>query len=209
MPLRGPSIFDRRHSINAHWLYELPFGHSGTWTDKVAGGWSIAGTYTWFSGGPLCVDDSGNFGGSSGFNATCGFSTGPVPSTSSVHLGVFGSNDVGTNADPANKGSGMNIFNDPEAVFNSFRVQQFGVDRRTGRGILRGLGHWDTSISLHKKTPVTEQVSISLGFDFLNIFNNPQFNDPGINLNSSKGFGVITSQFNEPRVIQVSLRVDF
>jgi len=56
---------------------------------------------------------------------------------------------------------------------------------------------------------VTEQVSISLGFDFLNIFNNPQFNDPGINLNSSKGFGVITSQFNEPRVIQVSLRVDF
>jgi hypothetical protein len=70
-----------------------------------------------------------------------------------------------------------------------------------------------------KETKITERTKFTLGFDFINVFNHPIFNNPTLNLQSKATFGVITSQFNNiggatngtigPRRIQVSGRFDF
>jgi hypothetical protein len=200
---RGPAFFDRTHSLNLHWFYELPVGRSGTAADKIIGGWSVAGIFTAMSALPLCVWDGGDFGDWFTATGTCAIATSSVPD-SAVNSGVAGSGGVGTSGT-----SGQNMFADPEAVFNSFRPILFSQDRRNGQGMLRGLPRWDLSLSLGKETMVTERVSIGFGIDFVNIFNHVELNDPSTFLVSPASFGVLSSQYNSPRQIQFGLRVEF
>src|SRR5262249_8295466 len=127
----GPSLFDIRHLINANGTYELPFGKGRRFSsgngfiNKTIGGWYTAGVFTYQSGLPLTFAQSAEaFGGSSIFGPTAGriplknstFDPGP-------HSGVNGSNGIGTSANPAlpARGSGLNLFANPEEVFNIFR----------------------------------------------------------------------------------------
>jgi hypothetical protein len=52
-------------------------------------------------------------------------------------------------------------------------------------------------------------VSVVFAFDFFNIFNKVDFNNPSLDLTNPRAFGVITSQNNAPRRIQFGLRVEF
>ena len=70
----------------------------------------------------------------------------------------------------------------------------------------QGISNWDVSIS--KLTPIHEPVSLTFGAEFFSLFNRVQFGPP----NTSFGgplFGQITSQVNNPRQIQFSLRAAF
>jgi hypothetical protein len=212
----SPSLFDIRHLFNANGSYDLPFGRnhalsfSNRALDKFISGWFMAGIFTAQSGLPLTVAQSAEaFGASSVFGATAG----AIP-TSRVATGlnssITGSGGVGTNANPANKGTGLNLFADPEAAFNAFRRIRLADDRREGRGVLRGLSRWSFDWSVGKETKITERVKFSLSFDFFNVFNHVIFNDPGsLSLQNKAAFGVITSQNNTPRRIQVGARIDF
>ncbi|MGH9817830.1 MAG: hypothetical protein ACRD6I_17295, partial [Candidatus Acidiferrales bacterium] len=86
-------------------------------------------------------------------------------------------------------------------------------DTRSGFGVLRGLPHWNVDFSLGKKTTVTERVGFVFTFDFLNVFNHVEFNNPSTDLGDPSSFGVLNSQFggsqNGPRRIQFGLRVEF
>lgn len=69
-----------------------------------------------------------------------------------------------------------------------------------------------TSIfALFKKTAITERAGIEFRFEFFNLFNHPQFGFPGTNFvsGSSNGFGTVTSQLNNPRLIQLAARFVF
>jgi putative hemolysin len=225
----APSIFDVRHVFNAHWYYELPFGPGKAWSSdnniasKIIGGWHIAGLFVGSSGVPLCVIDSSGFSGSGpNFGAPLGtgfclkptsgasFSNsrkrnvaGSAPSSSAPWLGTatFGGN------------SESNLFSDPGAVASAFRYPLLSQDTRNGFGELRGLPHWNVDVSIGKKTNVTEQIGIVFTFDFLNIFNHVEFNNPSADLANPGAFGVLDSQFggtlNGPRRIQFGLRVEF
>lgn len=46
-------------------------------------------------------------------------------------------------------------------------------------------------------------------FDMINAFNRVEFNDPGMALRNRAAFGVIASQFDRPRQIQLGLRFEF
>jgi hypothetical protein len=143
---------------------------------------------------------------------------------------VTGSNGVGTNSSPANKGSGLNLFADPFAASQNFRPILLASDGRSGRANpIRGLGHWNLDASLGKNTAITERVHAIFSADFFNIFNHVIFCDPGAtngnNLSTCGGslslasglqnFGVISSQFipanrtSGSRWIQLSLRFEF
>jgi hypothetical protein len=70
----------------------------------------------------------------------------------------------------------------------------------------QGINNWDFSAS--KVTPVTEEVSVDFRGEFFNLFNRVQFAPPNTSFGGAS-FGLITSQANNPRQIQFSLRVSF
>ncbi len=217
----APSLFDRRHTFNMLVTYDLPLGKgkrwaSGTFADKVLGGWNVSGVYTVASGLPLFLEDSNACAsefGSTPFNAA------PIGllRTSSGSIGTSRHNNptigtLGTNSSP---GGVPNAFSNPDAIAAQFRYPTFD-DRRLGFGAIRGLFRWNVDLALAKRTQITERVSTRFDVQFVNAFNHPMFSgsqyfsfEPGADIASPQNFGVMSSQFNTPRYIQMGLRFDF
>jgi len=230
----GPSTFDFRHIFNGKWIYDIPYKSSNPFLKRLLGGWFNSGIFTAISGQPLTATEGSQVWGGT---LSLGFNTGRVPTTDpgsfndGLHTGVTGSNGVGTNSNPANKGTGLNLFADPFAVSQNLRPLLLASDGRSGRSRpLRGLGHWNLDSSFGKNTTITERVHAIFSADFFNIFNHPIFCDPGAangnavatcngSLSFASGnltnFGVISSQFIPAnrtagsRWIQLSLRFEF
>jgi len=228
----GPSGFDFRHIFNGKWVYNLPFKSSNSFLKRVIEGWYNSGIFTAISGQPLTATEGSQVWGGT---LALGFNTGKVPTVNpgsfgdGVHTGVTGSNGVGTNSDPKNKGTGLNLFGDPFAVSNNFRPVLLASDGRSGRSNpLRGLGHWNLDTSFGKTTAITERVHVTFAADFFNLFNHVIYCDPGATNGNNAGcggslslagslqnFGVISSQFipanrtSGSRWIQLSLRFEF
>src|SRR5437879_4706949 len=119
----GPSLFDRKHIFNFTYVYDLPMGKGhrfggGSLGNRLLGGWYTWGIFSAFSGLPLFVTESSQvWGGGSIFGSGVGMIPTVDPNTfgNSLHSGVAGSNGIGTSGDPANKGTGLNLFGDPAA----------------------------------------------------------------------------------------------
>lgn len=215
----GPAIFDRTHVFSAQYNLELPFGRGKRFAlpaiaDKLLGGWYLSGIFTANSGLPLMAGTSTQtFGGSQAFGGQAAGAYQIDPSkklaNASRHSNVPGSGGVGTNADPAKKGSGINIFSNPETVFKNLRQIEISRDFRHNRNLLRGFPRWNFDQSVGKRTRVSEQVSFVITADFINFFNHVEFSDPGLSLFNPAAFGVVTSQFANPRQFQLGLRVEF
>ncbi|HSR67809.1 MAG TPA: carboxypeptidase-like regulatory domain-containing protein [Acidobacteriota bacterium] len=217
----GPSAFDLNHIFNVNWVYELPFGANrrfsgGGFLDKLIGGWTAAGIVSVRSGGALTFSQgSGVWGGGNVLGNAIGLipTTDPGQFGNSIHTGATGSNGIGTNSDPANGGTGLNLFGNPEAVFNSFRRVLISQDTRDGRGALRAPPRWDLDLSISKTTTLADAadqpITMTFSFDFLNAFNNVLYGNPSLSVNSPTAFGAFTGQNNDPRVIQFGLRIDF
>jgi hypothetical protein len=62
--------------------------------------------------------------------------------------------------------------------------------------------------SLSKKTPITERVSLAFKAEAYNIFNRVQFSPPNTQPGSST-FGQVTAQYNQPRLLQFGVRLQF
>ncbi|HLL71382.1 MAG TPA: carboxypeptidase-like regulatory domain-containing protein [Pyrinomonadaceae bacterium] len=220
----GPSDFDRTHNFNGYFLYDLPAGR-GRWLDtggvldKFVGGWSLAGILRAASGLPLVVSQGVS---ALGAGTTLVAQSGAIPVNdpaslrTGVNQGVGGSNNVGTNGDPATGGSAINLFAQPEAAFNNFRRILISQDGRSGRSNpLRGFSMWNLDLSLGKTTHLRENVAARFSLDFFNVFNHPLFSNPTLDLTNSRSFGVVTQQ-NVPtrresasRWIQFGLRLEF
>ncbi|MGH9840881.1 MAG: carboxypeptidase regulatory-like domain-containing protein [Blastocatellia bacterium] len=222
----GPSPFDITHIVNSTFRYDLPFGkgrffNTGNVLDKLVGGWYLSGIGTARSGDALTVNQGAGVWGGSLF---LGFASGAIPTVdptsfgNDVNRGINGSNNIGTNGDPANRGTALNLFANPEQVFNSFRRVEISRDGRAGRANpLRGPSRWNVDLSLGKQTAITEGLKVTFLADFFNAFNNVIFANPSLDLNSSRAFGVLTTQFIAPerggtagsRWIQFGLRIEF
>lgn len=220
----GPSDFDRTHNFNGYFLYELPAGRgrlldAGRVLDKFIGGWSLAGIFRAASGLPLVVSQGVSaLGGGTTLVAASGAIplSDPGSLNTGVHAGVNGSNNVGTNGAPSTNGSGINLFNDPEAAFNNFRRILVSQDGRSGRSNpLRGFSMWNLDLSLAKTTQLSEQVDARFSLDFFNVFNHPIFSNPTLDLSNPRNFGVVTQQTiptrreSSSRWIQFGLRLEF
>ena len=69
-----------------------------------------------------------------------------------------------------------------------------------------GINNWD--MALFKNTAITERVSVQFRAEVFNLFNRVQFGPPGTSLGTPQ-FGVVSSQVNQPRLIQFGLRLSF
>jgi hypothetical protein len=174
------------------YVYELPFGHGkpflnrGRAVDKVLGGWQINGNTTFQSGPPLQItggNGSGSFAGTQRPNWN-----GQNPTLSGSVTGRL-----------------LRYFNTSDFSFNA--PFTFGNAPRLMPN-LRGPGTDNFDISLFKNIRILERYQLQFRAESFNAFNRVQFGNPNTNINSS-AFGVISSQQNSPRNIQVALRLLF
>ncbi|MDQ3347048.1 MAG: hypothetical protein M3545_03680 [Acidobacteriota bacterium] len=207
----GPSFDDVTHIFNSNWLYELPIARNRLW-----GGWYTSGIFRAQSGFPREILQGLQVWGGS---ALLGFGSGAIPTgdipDASANGGVVGSGGIGTSGDPARNGSGLNIFRDPQSVFNGVRRLQLANDKTTGRGVFRGFGFWQLDLSFGKSTRLAGDVRLTVSADAINALNKVNFLDPGTSLTNAQNFGVITLQRISalqnisPRRLQLGARLDF
>ena len=218
--------WDRKLVINFLSTYELPFGKGHRFTStnglvsRIIGGWSVDPIVTWASGLPIEAFSGSCLEWGNGYDPWCAGMT-PLGNVlqygNSPHPQNFGDSatGVGTSANPANGGIGMNMFKDPNAVFNSFRPNYVGIDGRSyDNGPIRGQRRWNVDLGITKDTRITERVGLQLFGQAFNAFNHMQWGDPGLNLLSPNSFGVIGGEYGSigngyRRIIQIGARVSF
>jgi hypothetical protein len=207
----GPAAFDRTHIFNLTSVYDLPFGQQGGALSVLTGGWYVAGVFSATSGIPLDVcQRAGVFGGGLSFTGCVGaIPNGNVDRDAGAFKGVTGSNGIGTSGNPATGGSGVNMFEDPAAVYNDYRRVLISQDDRAGRATLRGLPRWNVDLAIGKRIRFGGSASATFTAEIVNLFNTLQYSNGNLNLTAPANFGVITTQANTPRQVQLGLRVEF
>jgi len=210
----GPSQFDRRHTLNFFYVYDLPFGKghylggSNNLMDKIIGGWSFSGQFVAASGIPLDVingascEEFGN-GDASGVCSALLPLKG-APNTSSAHY---------TN-DPAICGPTTPVCEtftgNPSAASGLFDKLLF-ANTRTGHGAVRSYPRWNMDAALSKSVTLTERVKMGFGVQSVNVFNHMEFNDPNLDITAGRNFGKpgTGTQYSSPRFLNLNLRVEF
>ena len=173
--------------------YGLPFGkgrtlgnHWSPWLNGMLGGWQVTGILTLQRGIPLSLTTT---------------------DTSQSGSGYLRPNNNGQN--PALSGSPESRLTQyfTTADFSQPAPFTFGnVGRNLGN--VRGPGLQNLDFAVYKDVPVMERLHLQIRGEAFNLTNTPEFSNPDTNL-QDPSFGAITSQFNSPRQVQVSLRLSF
>ncbi|MHB8639153.1 MAG: TonB-dependent receptor [Candidatus Acidiferrales bacterium] len=195
--------YDRRHVANAAWYYVLPFGRGRRFSsengivNRIVGGWYTSGIWTWQSGLPLCAQAGGDYGDIAGSatGGTCAVSSIPLTGLTGKHVGVGR--------------SGINMFANPTAVFNSLSRPLLSQNLRPYNYNMVGFPLWNVDMSVGKNVVATERFKAILTADFFNVFNLMMPANPNLSMNNPSAFGVVTGQANGPRVTQLGLRFEF
>jgi hypothetical protein len=181
------------------------FGASSRWiVNELLGGWSVSALPGWHTGFPY-------FAGSNAFVA--GFSN----DAPAILTGNKGDMNIHLNG---GKGNPLYAFSNPTKSLSDY-MGPVGFEIGS-RNNLRGPRSTTLDAGLSKTFPVTRGIVFKLRGDAFNVMNHPVFNNPTTAnsdiTQSSAPFGVITSDGvasgpnaseGGPRVLQVSLRVEF
>jgi len=198
------SYFDRRHVITGFFTYELPFGknyrlRAGNFMDKVIGGWQFTSSVTASSGLPNKMynyNSCAELG--DGYVTQC---AGWIP-TSSAAYAHYGRHYLPDGT--------VQVLSNPSAVAAAYRAPMFS-DARMGGTPLVGFGRFNMDSSLNKTTQITERFSLGLTLQAVNVLNKMEFADPLPTLDAvtSPTWGVTSTQYNQPRFLNIGIRVDF
>jgi hypothetical protein len=207
----GLQPFDRKFVDNVLLVYQPPFfqGQHGI-VGHLLGGWSFAPIFSAASGLPLELNtlngDGQSFGEADAINfaadenavLSCANNFG-----SSRHNGVSGSGGVGT-------AGNVNMFANPQAVFNCVRDPILGLDGGAGgAGVLRGMPFWNVDFQVKKNVRINERFSAEFQSILTNVFNHDQLLDPFLSLAFPTLWGVENTQGNTPRSIELGIRFRF
>ena len=180
----GPSDYDVRHRFVGNFVAELPFGKGKKWaTDgagaAILGNWTVSGIYTAHSGLPFTVNQSNN---------NVGTRMTGLP------------NLIGNPEGPQTREQWFNV-----AAFEAVPSGTFG---NAGRNILRG-PNWSTlDFTLSRRLNFGSRTSALLRWDVFNAFNRVNFGLPDRN-RSAATIGTINALSGDPRIMQLSLRLQF
>ncbi len=210
-------------------LYQLPLGRGKKYLgnvnrgiDALVGGWQIAFIGTWANG--FWMGNSAN---------EYQFGNPALSSNKRVNVNIFGQNQklwfagdfdptqaTGGNLSaleaivPVDRGArtihplGSNFDNFlPQTLADGSTVQTPITDNLSWntRNFMLGPSSWNQDLSAFKYFTITERVRLRMSGDFFNAFNHPQLNNP----NSVTGLINLSSQPNDPRIIQVGARLEF
>ena len=201
---RSLASFDVPQRLVLNYAVPLPFGKGRTWlnnaspgVNRLVSGWLVSGITTFQSGFPLALTAQPNdLSNSFGFNGPFGVASIRPDLVSGCQAKISGSAQS-----RLNEWFNTACFIQPPTPFS------IGNEGRTDP-VLRtaGVSNWD--FALTKDTSLNERFRLLFTAQFLNLFNRVQFGEPGVQVGAI-GFGQVTSQVNNPRQIQLALRLAF
>lgn len=180
---RALSSDDVRHRFSASYIYPLPFARNAQGAAGILfGGWEISGIVRANSGSPI---------------------------TSALSIANSGTGNTGWDR--------PNLIGNPRldhptakgwwnaAAFATPAPGEFG---NAGRNVLIGPGFASGDLSILKKLNFKEDQQIQLRFEFFNVTNHPNYNNPSSRNTNTSNFGVIASA-QPSRQIQLGLKYLF
>lgn len=193
---------DRPDRFTASVVYLLPFGNDqriGRHTNKLVnaflGGWQVNGTYEWQSGEPFLLSPTQVW-----------FYAGDVKQLKSF--------TGQSNAQGQKYGIDISAFQIP--LVNGVgivRLNNFNTGLRNVPTTLDGLRNQpflNVNLSISKNFKFTENTKLQLRAEAINAFNHPYFgNGIGLDPSNSGTFGLVTTQRNNPRDIQLGVKFVF
>ncbi|HYM13316.1 MAG TPA: carboxypeptidase regulatory-like domain-containing protein [Bryobacterales bacterium] len=191
---RGPADSDHPQRFVGSFVWDLPDPGKPTGLkllSAVFGNWQMSGIETLQSGRPFTVFSSGDRSG----GAACG-----------GNCDSYG--DLTGNLSLTGGSRGQQI----AQYFNTSAVAQAapGTFGTLGRNILRGPNFKNTDLSVARSFPLPFREGLKIQFrtEFFNLFNRPDLGQPNATI-GNRTFGVITSTTSNPRILQMSLKVEF
>jgi len=224
---RGVSDFDRTHRFVLSYLWDLPrpaFSDSSTFGSLLFSNWQVAGIITVMFGLPIDVIDSNSgsfYFGANNPASRPSWAPGATRSTamSNVPAGYF-FNPFAFIRPVVLTGQVIPSSN------GTATAGATGTDLgNVGRNVLRGPAQSNVDFSIIKRFPISESKNIEFRAEFFNLFNHVNFANPISNfnavpstsINSTTGqitgdpgdFGRITATSNNPRLVQLALKLNF
>jgi Carboxypeptidase regulatory-like domain/TonB dependent receptor-like, beta-barrel len=188
----GFSADDVPHQGLVAFTYALPFAKnsSSPWLRFLVGGWNLNGALRYESGRPLNIFMNNDLGGF-------------------LYNGQKRPNrllNAKTNVDLSNFDPNAQRFFLPSAWADPGPLQFGNAPRRDGAA--RGFPTYNEDVSVFKLFPIKERARVRFEAQFGNVLNRVDFCDPDTNF-SAGSFGQVSTQCNQPRSIQLGLRLDF
>jgi len=189
--LKGRSDFDQPHALLLQMTYDT--GRSGSgWLRSITKNWSVASVYLLKSGTPFTVE-SGSDGLGVG-NLDGAFGDRPNIIDPSILGRIIGNPDTSSKLLPA---SAFAFMNAPTQMAGNL-----------GRATFRKGKIANVNASVSRTFAVRGDWTATLRGESINLFNTPQFAEPGTAV-SSPNFGQITNTLNDGRAFRFTLRLSF
>jgi Carboxypeptidase regulatory-like domain/TonB-dependent Receptor Plug Domain/TonB dependent receptor len=207
---RGPGViwirdemarasFDLRHGLVVSGIYELPIGRGKTFlsnlrgaSEAILGGWSTNWVFSYYTGQPQIIGCS-------------------VATTEGLGCNSLMIEGIDPYIDKRNE-QGYRIIWDRTAFTDPRPATTIGQRDLSplggGRTQLSGPPQRQIDFSVFKNIHITERIRSELRAEVFNLTNTPSFNIPNSNFQSPL-FGVLDSQRNNPRQIQLALKIYF
>ncbi len=189
--MKALSAFDQPHAFLVQGNYELP-RISGKWASAITRGWNFNGVGLLKNGTPFIVDTGSDGPGFGNVDGTVG------DRPSIIDPGILG-RTIG------NPDTSQQLL--PRSAFRYINTPT-ELSGNLGRNVFRRgkIANINASISRDWKLP--REWQINLRAESINLFNTPQFAEPGFSI-SSPSFGQITNTLNDGRTFRFQLRLSF
>lgn len=191
------ATFDSRNRLTVSYSVDLPLGPGHKFLNgangfekRLAGGWSASGISTFQDGFPIALTATGT---------AMGPGYGRRPNV------VPGCQKTTTGSAQSRLNNWFNV-----ACFTVPAAYTLGNESATDP-VLRTPGINNFDFSLLKKTAINERFNLEFRGEIFNLFNRVQFGPPNAQVTTAANptTGFITTQVNQPRLVQLALRLLF
>jgi hypothetical protein len=217
------------HHVRYNALYELPFGKgkklaggANRAVDAIIGGWQMAGNGEWRSGYWMGVNAGTYLFGNPSLDADQRLLMTFAGRQRRLWFAGDFNPTLATNVDqaalqklvPLDRAQrivhplGATFANQIPQVLANGTVRNTSIGDTVNwnsRAFYKGPGAWNADISMFKNFSLTEQIKLRFTADFFNAFNHPLDASP----DTTTGLQDLSTQTNEPRTIQFSLRLSW
>jgi hypothetical protein len=170
------------HRITGNLTYEFPFGkHARGWRRLLLNGWEWNSVYSLFSGEFLTpqwtgIDPTGT-----------AYTTSRTPAQVTIRPNHLRNANLPAGERSTGRWFDVSAFGPPSA----------GAYGTAAKGVIKGPGSEIVNVGLAKFFSITERVRLRWEITGTNFFNTPNWENPGVNITSLAGAGVITGSGGE------------
>ncbi len=185
---RSLSVFSIPQIAQFSFIYQLPFGkHLGGWTGALARGWQVNGIYRIDDGLPVQL-------------FLCGGCSINLPTYGNQYPNLLAPLQV------AGTGNLNQYFANPEVAVKPAPYSDGDAPRVLSNARIPGTDNLTASVFKEIPLEFREGVRLEIRLEAFNVLNRVQFGEPDTNVGDAT-FGQITSQANQPRQVQIGLKL--